>query len=223
MSGIATPELAAAVSNAGGLGMLGVGRPTLSTVKSQLDELESLTDRPVGVGLIVEFLDGEILDEVAARLPIIEFFWGWPEPSIVPADRIVGWQVGSVDEAIAAVDAGCHYVVAQGIEAGGHVRGTVELTDLVAAVRDALGDATAIVAAGGIGTATDVRAALARRGRRRPGRQPLRRHPRIRSPRSIRRASRRVGRGRYRAVRGVLGRVARRSAPRAHRLRRRLR
>jgi NAD(P)H-dependent flavin oxidoreductase YrpB (nitropropane dioxygenase family) len=161
MSGIATPELAAAVSNAGGLGMLGIGRPSLATVKSQLDELESLTDRPVGVGLIVEFLDGEILAEVVARLPVIEFFWGWPEPSIVPADRIVGWQVGSVDEAIAAVDAGCHYVVAQGIEAGGHVRGTVELTDLVTAVRDALGDGTAIVAAGGIGTATDVRAALA--------------------------------------------------------------
>jgi NAD(P)H-dependent flavin oxidoreductase YrpB (nitropropane dioxygenase family) len=72
---------------------------------------------------------------------------------------ICGWQVGSVDEAKAAVDAGCRYVIAQGMEAGGHVRGHVPLAELVPAVRSAVD--VPIVAAGGIGTADAVRTAIA--------------------------------------------------------------
>ena len=64
---------------------------------------------------------------------------------------ICGWQVGSVDEAKAAVDAGCRYVIAQGMEAGGHVRGHVPLAELLPAVRSAVD--VPVVAAGGIGTA----------------------------------------------------------------------
>lgn len=160
MSGIATPRLAAAVAEAGGLGMLGVGRPSVARVIGDLDELAALTDRPVGIGLLVEFLVPEVLEIVADRHRIIEFFWGWPDSSLVPADHLVGWQVGTVDEARAAVDAGCRYVVVQGIEAGGHVRGVGERDDLVVATRAAVGDEVAIVAAGGIGTAADVRSAL---------------------------------------------------------------
>ncbi len=160
MGGIATPELAAAVSNAGGLGMLGIGRRPLDAVAAMLDEVDGLTDGRVGAGLIVEFLDPATLDLVVARTAIVEFFWGRPDAALVPADRIVGWQVGSVDEALQAADAGCDYVVAQGIEAGGHVRGSTALAELVPAVRRAVPDAVAVVAAGGIGTAADVRAAL---------------------------------------------------------------
>jgi NAD(P)H-dependent flavin oxidoreductase YrpB (nitropropane dioxygenase family) len=72
---------------------------------------------------------------------------------------ICGWQVGSVDEAKAAVDAGCRYVIAQGMEAGGHVRGHVPLTELLPSVRAAVD--VPIVAAGGIGNADAVRAAIA--------------------------------------------------------------
>jgi NAD(P)H-dependent flavin oxidoreductase YrpB (nitropropane dioxygenase family) len=155
MSGIATPPLAAAVSNAGGLGMVGVGRSTVAATEAALDELACLTGQPVGAGLIVEFLDRDILALVAERLPIVEFFWGWPNAELVRGARVVGWQVGTVDEARAAVDAGCSYVVAQGVEAGGHVRGTVPLVELLRAVRDAVD--VAVVASGGIGTAADVR------------------------------------------------------------------
>jgi NAD(P)H-dependent flavin oxidoreductase YrpB (nitropropane dioxygenase family) len=66
--------------------------------------------------------------------------------------------VGSVDEAKAAADAGCRYIVAQGVEAGGHVRGTVPLAELIPAVRAAVD--IPVVASGGIGTAADVRRAL---------------------------------------------------------------
>jgi NAD(P)H-dependent flavin oxidoreductase YrpB (nitropropane dioxygenase family) len=95
---------------------------------------------------------------VASRLPIVEFFHEWPDAARIPADVICGWQVGSVDEAKAAVDAGCRYVIAQGMEAGGHVRGHLPLAELLPAVRSSV--SVPVVAAGGIGTAAAVRAAI---------------------------------------------------------------
>lgn len=161
MSGIVTPELVAAVSNAGGLGMLAAGRRGVDVLRAQIEATRALTDRPFGIGFIVEFLDREVLAAACDELPVIEFFWGWPDAELVDPRRVVGWQVGTVDEARAAVDAGCRYVVAQGIEAGGHVRDDVELDELVPAVREAVGDGVAVVAAGAIGTAADVQRAMA--------------------------------------------------------------
>jgi nitronate monooxygenase len=158
MSRTVSPALAAGVSNLGGLGMLAIGRPTRADAEATLDEVLALTSLPVGAGFIVEFLDRAILADVAARVPIIEHFWGWPDASIVPHGVITGWQVGSVDEAKAAVDAGCQYVVAQGVEAGGHVRGTTPLRQLLHDVLAAVD--IPVVAAGGIGTAADVREML---------------------------------------------------------------
>jgi NAD(P)H-dependent flavin oxidoreductase YrpB (nitropropane dioxygenase family) len=158
MARTVTPELAAAVSNAGGLGMLAMGRSGAKEAGRQIDDACALTDRPLGAGFLVLFLDRAALEEAAARLPIVEFFWGWPDATLIPPDVICGWQVGSVDEARAAVDAGCRYVVAQGVEAGGHVRGTTPLVELVPAVRDAVD--VAVVASGGIGRADDVRRAI---------------------------------------------------------------
>ena len=159
MSRMATPALAAAVSEAGGLGMLAVGRMRPEQVARDIDATLALTARPFGVGFIVHFLDRANLELAAARVPIVELFYGWPDETLVPGGVIVGWQIGSLDEAKAAVDAGCRYVVAQGVEAGGHVRGTAPLATLVPAVRAALD--VPIVAAGGIGSAAEVRAALA--------------------------------------------------------------
>jgi nitronate monooxygenase len=78
---------------------------------------------------------------------------------LVLPGTITGWQVGTVDEAKAAVDAGCEFVVAQGVEAGGHVRSTVPFNVLLDSVRNAV--TVPLVAAGGIGTAADVKAAFA--------------------------------------------------------------
>ncbi|MEO6570987.1 MAG: nitronate monooxygenase [Ilumatobacteraceae bacterium] len=159
MSGIATPALAAAVSEAGGLGMLAAGRRSVDVARSQIEAVKRATDRPVGMGFIIEFLDRDVLEVAVDLLPVIEFFWGAPDARLVPGGRVVGWQIGDVDGARAAVDAGCSFVVAQGIEAGGHVCGEIELDRLVVDVRDAVGD-VAVVAAGGIGTAADVRRLL---------------------------------------------------------------
>src|SRR5690606_32458466 len=159
MSGIVTPELVAAVANAGGLGMLAAGRRGADVLLAQIAATQALTDRPFGIGFIVEFLDRDALAAAYDALPVVELFWGWPDPHLVDPRRIVGWQVGTADEARAAVDAGCRFVVAQGVEAGGHVRDEVELAVLVPQVRAAVGDEIAVVAAGGIGTAADVRLA----------------------------------------------------------------
>ena len=158
MSRIVTPRMAAEVSNLGGLGMLAIGRGKAAAARRQIEEVRALTTRPVGAGFLVLFLDRDALEEVAAELPVVEFFWGWPDASLVPTECISGWQVGSVDEARAAVDAGCHYVIAQGVEAGGHIRGTASRAELVSAVRSAVD--VPVVASGGIGTAHDVRRAI---------------------------------------------------------------
>ncbi len=158
MTRVATAPLAAAVSNAGGLGMLGIGRTPAAALSIILDELATLTDRPVGCTFIVRYLDRDAVAIAAERLGIVEFFYAWPDAGLIAPEAINGWQVGSVDEARAAVDAGCHYVVAQGIEAGGHVRGTVPLLSLVEGVRAAVG--VPVVAAGGLGTRADVDRAI---------------------------------------------------------------
>jgi nitronate monooxygenase len=159
MSGTATPPLAAAVANAGALGMIGIGRQSIEVIERYLDEVATLTDAPIGATCIAHFVQPDVVELVASRLPIIEFFYEWPDAARVPTSVVCGWQVGSVDEAKAAVDAGCQYVIAQGVEAGGHVRGHVPLTELLPAVRAAVD--VPIVAAGGIGDAAAVHAAMA--------------------------------------------------------------
>ncbi|HZX56804.1 MAG TPA: nitronate monooxygenase [Ilumatobacteraceae bacterium] len=159
MSGTATPALAAAVANAGGLGMIGIGRQQFDVIERYLDELDALTTAPVGCSCIGHFVRPEVVELAASRLPILEFFYEWPDPARVPDNVICGWQVGSVDEAKAAVDSGCRYVIAQGTEAGGHVRGQLPLEDVLPAVRAAVD--VPVVAAGGIADVAAVQRAIA--------------------------------------------------------------
>jgi nitronate monooxygenase len=158
MSGPATPVLARAVAAAGGLGMVGIGRQSKSVVEQYIADLRGGIG-VVGCTLIAPFARDEVVELVAERFHVVEFFYEWPAARRVPVGPIVGWQIGSVDEARAAVDAGCSYVIAQGCEAGGHVRGTVPLRELLEAVRAAVD--VPVVAAGGIGTRAQVVAVMA--------------------------------------------------------------
>lgn len=161
MGGATSPDLAVAVSGAGGLGMLS-GNAGLAGLRVQLDAVPS--GLIVGVNFLLPFLDRTALEEAARRVRLVELFWGDPDPGIVAAihggGALAGWQVGSTDEAVTAVDAGCDVVIAQGIEAGGHVRGTVGLLPLLDAVRRRLGNDVPLVAAGGIGTGRAMASAL---------------------------------------------------------------
>jgi len=176
MGGISSPELVAAVSEAGALGMLGLGRPgvTAASLGGLLAQVRALTDKPFGVNIIVSpwHLQGSSkrppLDlkciEIAARAArVVEFFFNDPNPSFVDMVHAGGalacWQVGSAAEAVAAAQAGCDLIVVQGVEAGGHVRGTVSTLTLLGEVVGTVD--MPILAAGGIGTGRALAAALA--------------------------------------------------------------
>jgi nitronate monooxygenase len=111
---------------------------------------------PSGIGFLIAYRPPvEVITREARKVRVVEFFEGDPDECLVGAGHaggaLVGWQVGSVDEGRAAEAAGCDFVVAQGVEAGGHVRGTMPLNELLPSMLRAVD--VPVVAAGGIGTA----------------------------------------------------------------------
>lgn len=160
MGWVAGPELCAAVTNAGGLGMTALPMLGASDLEAVLRRIRSSCDGPFGVNFLVPFLDVEAVETAARLAPVVEFFYGEPDGDLVERARpaLVVWQVGSAREAEAAADAGVDAVVAQGVEAGGHVRGTTSRNDLLASVRGAVD--VPVVAAGGLTTPAAVRAAM---------------------------------------------------------------
>lgn len=156
MGGIGTPELAAAVSRAGGLGTVPGRGP--DAVERSIEEMRASGDGPVAISFLMPFLRRESV-EVAARLAdVVEFFYGEPDRELVEVagrgGAVVGWQVGTAREATAARDAGCGFIVVQGVEAGGHLRGSQPL-DVVLEQALQVVDVP-VLAAGGIGTSQRV-------------------------------------------------------------------
>ena len=164
MGGAVGPALAAVVCNAGGLGMPVLWRADADTMRQQIREMHTLTSRPFGVNLVLDFPQEERLAVcLEERVPIISFFWRDPShlvPRAKEGGAIVMHTVGSAADARRAVDAGVDVIVAQGWEAGGHVRGSVATMPLVPAVVDAVSPAP-VVAAGGIADGRGLAAALA--------------------------------------------------------------
>jgi nitronate monooxygenase len=151
MGGVARHELAAAVSEAGGLGTIaGVRMP----IAGEIAAARRLTGKPIAVNLLLPFVrPGDA--EAAADADAIVTFWG--PPRRLAASTWIH-QCGSVEEAKAAAAAGADAVIAQGVEAGGHVRGTTPLLELLGRVRAAV--KIPVLAAGGITDAEGVRAVL---------------------------------------------------------------
>lgn len=151
MGFISRHELAAAVSEAGGLGTIaGAGAP----IADELAAARKLTGRPIAVNLLLPFVRGGDVEAAAAADAIVTF-WGEPR-RLAPGVWI--HQCGSVAEAKAAAAAGADAVIAQGVEAGGHVRGRTPLLELIAHVSAAVG--IPVLAAGGIVDVEGVRAVL---------------------------------------------------------------
>jgi nitronate monooxygenase len=164
MGGAVTPRLAAAVSEAGGLGMLPLTWTAPDEIAAILDETRGRTDRPFGVNLGLAWDQRERLTSaLAAGVRVVSFFWGDAHTLVDEAHEagaIVFVTVGTADEGRAAVAAGADVVVAQGWEAGGHVWGTVSTLALVPRVADAVAPAP-VVAAGGIADGRGLAAVLA--------------------------------------------------------------
>jgi nitronate monooxygenase len=164
MGGVTTPELVAAVAGAGGVGMVPAQMLPAEVLGGLLDDLAGRTDGVVGATFLLPFgADPAAVEIAAARVRLVDFFYGDPDPALVArvhrGGALASWQAGSVAEARAAADAGCDLVAVQGMEGGGRIRGDVALLPLLAEVLDAV--EVPVVAAGGIATARGVAACLA--------------------------------------------------------------
>jgi nitronate monooxygenase len=158
----AIPGLAAAVSNAGALGMLTL--TWSADVGADVRATAALTTRPFGGNLVLtEDRHSRVDQALEAGLRIVSFLWGDPSDYVEQvhgAGGIVLLTVGSAEEARRAVASGVDVIVAQGREAGGHVWGNVGTLPLVPAVVDAVAPVP-VIASGGIADARGVAAVFA--------------------------------------------------------------
>jgi len=158
----ADPHLPAAVSNAGGLGNLGLS--WADDAGDVVRATAALTDRPLSGNFVITSDQHRRVDQaLSAGLKSVSFLFGDPSgyvDSVHDAGALVMHTVGSAEEARRAVGVGVDIVVAQGWEAGGHVESGVATLPLVPAVVDAVAPVP-VIAAGGIGDARGVAAVLA--------------------------------------------------------------
>jgi NAD(P)H-dependent flavin oxidoreductase YrpB (nitropropane dioxygenase family) len=160
-----TPDLAIAVSRAGGIGALGVGFMPPEELRVKIHAIRAATDAPFNINFITCFEnDHQIRVCAEERVPIASFHWGHPSAEHLRILRDAGvsvWeQVGTVDAGKIAAGDGVEVVIAQGWEAGGHNYGGLGTVALTPAMVDAIGHRTMVLAAGGIADARGVAAAL---------------------------------------------------------------
>ena len=167
MGGVARHQLAAAISNAGGFGCLGMVREPPARVRREIEAYRHLSDRPFAVNLIPAATERNLLDAqievcLAQSVPAMVLFWE-PDTDLIhrlkAEGRLVIHQVGSVREAEVALRAGADVLIAQGVEAGGHVRGEVSTLALLPEIV-ALSPAP-VAASGGIANGAALVAVLA--------------------------------------------------------------
>ena len=163
MANIATGEFAAAVSNAGAMGLIGAGGMNVETFRENIHKCRSLTDKPFGVNIMLMHPQVKELAAVAAeeKVPFITTGAGNPAPYL-SMWKDAGAKVFPVVPAVAlaklVIRAGADGVIAEGTESGGHV-GEATTMALVPQVADAI-DAP-VVAAGGIADGRQLLAAYA--------------------------------------------------------------
>uniref|UniRef100_A0ACD5Y1C1 Uncharacterized protein n=1 Tax=Avena sativa TaxID=4498 RepID=A0ACD5Y1C1_AVESA len=165
---ISGPELAAAVANAGAIGLLRLPDwPAPDHVRELIRRTRSLTERPFGAAIVLPFPHEENLRVVLEeKLAVLQVYWGeFPKERVDEAHRAgvkVFHQVGNLEEALKAKEAGVDGIIVQGREAGGHVIGQEGLLPLLPRVVDLISDsATLVIAAGGIVDGRGYAAALA--------------------------------------------------------------
>ena len=166
MGGVSRWELVAAVANAGGYGILGMVREDPDLIVEEVTALRAATDRPFAVNLIPAATEPALLDAQITRclelgVTAFSFFWDVVPEAVARVKRagcLVLHQVGTEDAARQAEEAGADVIIAQGVEAGGHVHGrspTFSLTEAILAKTD-----LPVVASGGIVSACGLAKAL---------------------------------------------------------------
>lgn len=165
-SGFTDARLVAAVSEAGGLGILGVSRLEPDEIAAAAAEIRTRTHRPFGLNLLL-FESAESVDAVLATQPAV-FSTAWPSPEqdlreifdrAHEAGAVVVHMVPTLADAVSAAEAGADVIVAQGTEGGGHV-GLMASIVIVPLVARAVAPVP-VLAAGGFADGAGLAAALA--------------------------------------------------------------
>lgn len=158
---IAGPELCAAVSLAGGMGAMGLTWTAPDAAAKAVRRVrEAVGDAPFGGNFALAFPPLALEAALRAGLPVVTFSWGDPSPWLALCrdhGASVGVQVANAEGARRAVGLGVDFLVAQGVEAGGHVQSTTSLWDLLPQV---VGLGLPVVGAGGLVDGADVRRVL---------------------------------------------------------------
>ncbi|HEY1280454.1 MAG TPA: nitronate monooxygenase family protein [Acidimicrobiales bacterium] len=166
MGGVSYHRLVAAVSEAGGFGCMGASAMRPEEMVAEMAKVRELTSKPFGVDLLTALpgqIASQIGDVVKGGARVFVAGLGVPRDAIEllhESNVLVGSMAGKVRHAVAAVESGCDFVVAQGTEAGGHT-GTVATVALVPQVVDAVGARVPVVAAGGLFDGRGLAASLA--------------------------------------------------------------
>jgi len=165
MGGVSYHHLVAAVSEAGGFGCMGASTMGPDEMVDEIAAVRTLTAKPFGVDLLTAAGDMEtkVRQIIAGDASVFVAGLGVPRDvvELCHANNVIVMNMcGKVRHAVAAVEAGCDIVVAQGTEAGGHT-GQVATMALVPQIVDAVGDRVPVVAAGGITDGRGLAAALA--------------------------------------------------------------
>ncbi len=163
IGGAAGPEIASAVSNAGALGSLTVWPAPAAQAGAAVKATAKLTSKPFSVNIRADLNQTEHIARVLdSGARIVHLFWGDPSrhaSAIREGGAKLFCTVANADEAKQALDAGASALIAQGWEAGGHVRGTITTFALVPTVVELAGHVP-VLAAGGIANGSGVAAAL---------------------------------------------------------------
>jgi nitronate monooxygenase len=166
MGGVARSELVIAVTRAGGFGFLGMVRESPSLIRREVEAVRRATSKRFGINLIPAATEPGLLEQqlkisIELEIPVITLFWDiFPDviARLRDAGVVVVCQVGSVKEAEEAQRAGAQILIAQGVEAGGHVRDTVPLWALLPEVIASTD--VPVLAAGGLVDGRDLATAL---------------------------------------------------------------
>jgi len=142
VAGCATPRLVAAVAEAGGIGTLACTWTPPAELALVVASVRELTQRPFAANLVLWFdIDLQLDALLALAVPVVTFSWGQPGRERVgrchAARATVAVQVGSAEGARQAREAGADVLIAQGVEAGGHVQSTTPLAELLGEYRSA--------------------------------------------------------------------------------------
>lgn len=163
MAWLGTAELASAVSNAGGLGIIGAGHMPPDVLRAEIQKTKAGTDKPFGVNIMLmsPFVKEVMQVVVDERVPVVTTGAGNPG-EYIPALKAIGSKVIPVVASVALAKrlarTGVDAIIAEGMESGGHI-GEIATLPLVPQVVDAV--EVPVIAAGGIGDARGICAALA--------------------------------------------------------------